>query len=166
MTQPMLVVYATKRESTHEVADAVGARLRELGHEVDVRPAAEVGTLSPYGAVVIGGALYMGRWHHDARHFLSGHRDALTHLPVAVFAMGPRTTEEADIEAVAQAARRRPRQGAAARTGLRRDLRRRDRPDQAALPVPQDGRDRRARLGRHPRWADAVAELFTARAAA
>jgi menaquinone-dependent protoporphyrinogen oxidase len=99
MTQPVLVVYATKRESTHEVADAVAATLRELGHEVDVRPAAEVGTLAPYAAVVIGGALYMGRWHHDARHFLSGHREALTRMPVAVFAMGPRTTEEADIEA-------------------------------------------------------------------
>jgi menaquinone-dependent protoporphyrinogen oxidase len=99
MTQPLLVVYATKRESTHEVADAVAATLRELGHEVDVRPAAEAGTLAPYAAVVIGGALYMGRWHHDARHFLSSHREALTRLPVAVFAMGPRTTEEADIDA-------------------------------------------------------------------
>lgn len=99
MTQPVLVVYATKRESTHEVADAVAARLRELGHEVDVRPAAEVGTLSPYGAVVIGGALYMGRWHHDARHFLSSHRDALGRLPVAVFAMGPRSLEATDVEA-------------------------------------------------------------------
>jgi menaquinone-dependent protoporphyrinogen oxidase len=98
MTQPVLVVYATKRESTHEVADAVAATLRERGHEVDVGPAAEVADLSSYGAVVIGGALYMGRWHHDARHFLSSHRDALARVPVAVFAMGPRTTAPADIE--------------------------------------------------------------------
>jgi menaquinone-dependent protoporphyrinogen oxidase len=98
MTQPVLVVYATKRESTHEVADAVADRLRELGHAVDVRPAAEAASLDPYGAVVIGGALYMGRWHHDARHFLSSHRDVLARLPVAVFAMGPRTTAPADIE--------------------------------------------------------------------
>jgi menaquinone-dependent protoporphyrinogen oxidase len=57
MSRPVLVAYATKHESTHEVADAVAARLRELGHEADVRPASEVGTLAPYGAVVIGGAL-------------------------------------------------------------------------------------------------------------
>jgi menaquinone-dependent protoporphyrinogen oxidase len=99
MTQPVLVVYATKRESTHEVAEAVAARLRELDEAVDVRPAAEVDTLSPYRAVVIGGALYMGRWHHDARKFLSTHRDALTRMPVAVFAMGPRTTDRADVDA-------------------------------------------------------------------
>jgi hypothetical protein len=61
MTRPILVAYATRRESSHEVAEAVAARLRELGHEADVRPAAEVGTLAPYGAVVIGGALLPSR---------------------------------------------------------------------------------------------------------
>ena len=98
MTRPILVAYATRRESSHEVAEAVAARLRELGHEADVRPAAEVGTLAPYGAVVIGGALYMGRWHRDARRFLTGHREALAGLAVAVFAMGPRTLEPEDVE--------------------------------------------------------------------
>ena len=97
MSQPVLVAYATKKESTHEVADALAARLRELGHEVDVRPAAEVGTLAPYGGVVVGGALYAGRWHRDARHFLATHRDELARRPVAVFAMGPATLEEAEV---------------------------------------------------------------------
>jgi menaquinone-dependent protoporphyrinogen oxidase len=98
MRKPILVAYATKRESTHEVADAVAARLRELGHEVDVRPAREIGTLEPYCAVVLGGALYAGRWHRDARHFLAGHRDELTRIPMAVFAMGPLKLEPKDVE--------------------------------------------------------------------
>ena len=98
MTKPILVVYATKRESTHEVADALASRMRRLGHEVDVRPAAEVGTLRPYGAVVVGGALYMGRWHRDARHFLTRHRNELAELPVAVFALGPLKLEPHDID--------------------------------------------------------------------
>jgi menaquinone-dependent protoporphyrinogen oxidase len=98
MSQPILVAYATKRESTHEVADAVAARLRELGHEVDVRPAAEVGTLAPYGAVVVGGALYAGRWHRDARRFLARHRDELGRVAIAVFAMGPLKLEPKDVE--------------------------------------------------------------------
>ena len=98
MTKPILVVYATKRESTHEVADALASRMRRLGHEVDVRPAAEVGTLRPYGGVVVGGALYMGRWHRDARHFLRRHRDELAELPVAVFAMGPLKLEPDDVD--------------------------------------------------------------------
>lgn len=97
MFAPILVAYATKRESTHEVADAVAARLHERGYEVDVRPAAEVGTLAPYHAVVLGGALYAGRWHRDARRFLAEHRDDLTRIPVAIFAMGPLKLEPDEI---------------------------------------------------------------------
>src|SRR5918995_3017389 len=99
MSTPVLVAYATKRESTHEVADAVAAWLRERGYEVDVRAAAEVGTLRPYSAVVVGGALYMGRWHRDAQRFLATHRDELARVPVAVFAMGPLKLEQTDIDA-------------------------------------------------------------------
>jgi menaquinone-dependent protoporphyrinogen oxidase len=98
MPQRILVAYATKRESTHEVADTVAARLCEHGLQVDVRPAAEVGTLAPYDAVVLGGALYAGRWHRDARRFLAKHRDDLAPIPVAVFAMGPLELEPKDVE--------------------------------------------------------------------
>jgi menaquinone-dependent protoporphyrinogen oxidase len=99
MPKPILIVYATKHESTHEVATAIAVRMRIRGAEVDVRPASEVGTLSPYGAVVLGGALYAGRWHRDARRFLTRHREELGQLPLAVFAMGPLEMEPADIEA-------------------------------------------------------------------
>jgi menaquinone-dependent protoporphyrinogen oxidase len=97
MSKPLLVAYATKHESTHEVADAVAVRLRERGVEAEVRPARDVATLARYGGVVIGGALYMGRWHGDARRFLSQHRDELTVLPLAVFAMGPLTVKDEDV---------------------------------------------------------------------
>jgi menaquinone-dependent protoporphyrinogen oxidase len=99
MPKPILVAYATKHESTHEVADAIAVRMRIRGAEVDVRPASEVGTLAPYGAVVLGGALYAGRWHRDARRFLARHREQLRQMPVAVFAMGPLKMEPADVEA-------------------------------------------------------------------
>jgi menaquinone-dependent protoporphyrinogen oxidase len=99
MSKPILVAYATKHESTHEVADAIAARMRTRGAIVDVRHAAEVGMLDPYEAVVLGGSLYAGRWHRDARRFLARHRGELRRLPLAVFAMGPLELEPADIEA-------------------------------------------------------------------
>jgi menaquinone-dependent protoporphyrinogen oxidase len=86
-----LVAYATKHGSTREVAEAITRVLDERGLEVEVCAAREVATLEPYDGVVLGGALYTGRWHPDARAFLKRHRGALTALPVAVFGIGPRT---------------------------------------------------------------------------
>ena len=89
MSASVLVGYATRYGSTQEVAEAVAETLRERGLGVDIQPMREVRTLEGYDAVVLGAALYMFRWHKDARRFLSRHRKALTQLPVAVFALGP-----------------------------------------------------------------------------
>jgi menaquinone-dependent protoporphyrinogen oxidase len=89
MSTSVLVGYATRYGSTQEVAEAVAATLRECGLAVDVQPLRQVRTLAGYSAVVVGAALYMFRWHKDARRFLSRHRQALTERPVAIFALGP-----------------------------------------------------------------------------
>ncbi|XRQ09233.1 flavodoxin domain-containing protein [Actinomadura welshii] len=107
----VLVAHASERGATAEIADWVGAGLRQAGVDADVRPAGEVTSLDGYGAVVVGGALYAGRWHREARHFVRRHADALTHRRVWLFSSGPldRTAEERDIApapGVAKAARR------------------------------------------------------------
>jgi menaquinone-dependent protoporphyrinogen oxidase len=89
MSKSVLVGYATRYGSTHEVADAVAATLRDCGLVVDLQPMREVRTLEGYSALVLGAPLYMFRWHKDARRFLSRHRKAITGLPVAIFALGP-----------------------------------------------------------------------------
>ena len=94
MTDPILVAYATRYGSTEEVAEQVAATLRECGHAVDLKRAREVRTVEGYGAVVLGAALYIYRWHRDARRFLSRHRQALADRPVVVFALGPVQDEE------------------------------------------------------------------------
>lgn len=95
----ILIAYGTKHGSTIEVAEAIGAALRDSGHGVDVAAAADVRALDGYRAVVLGGALYMGRLHQDAAGFLKRHRRALEELPLAVFAMGPKTMAKADVAA-------------------------------------------------------------------
>jgi menaquinone-dependent protoporphyrinogen oxidase len=97
MTDPVLVAYATKAGSTREVAGVVARTLREHGLEADLRSADEVGTLAPYGAVVLGTALYAGRVHRDAQRFLRSHRAQLAVRPFAVFAMGPKTLADDDV---------------------------------------------------------------------
>ena len=95
----ILVAHASRHGSTSEVAEAVAATLRSRGLAVDVMPAGEVGVLRQYAGVVLGGALYTGRLHKDARRFLIRHRDALAGRALAVFALGPRTLEPADVAA-------------------------------------------------------------------
>jgi len=97
MKDAILVAYATKHGSTCEVAEAVARTLAEEGLVVEVEPAATVGDLSGYRGVVLGSSLYMGRAHPDARGFLKRHRAALSLVPLAVFGMGPLTTEDKDV---------------------------------------------------------------------
>lgn len=97
MTKPVLVAYATKHGSTEQVAAAVATRLRAAGLDVDLRHASTVRTLEPYRGVVLGAPIYTGRWHRDAVAFLKRHRNELTQIPVAVFALGPRSLDPADI---------------------------------------------------------------------
>jgi len=94
MATTVLVAYATKYGSTQEVAEAIAAALHEHGLEVEVRPAREVHSLQGYDSVVLGAALYMGRWHADARHFLKRYHSVLSSLPVAIFALGPLDANE------------------------------------------------------------------------
>jgi menaquinone-dependent protoporphyrinogen oxidase len=89
MAGSILIVYATRYGSTQEVAEAVGARLREQGIVAEVRRAREVRSLDDFSAVVLGAPLYIGSLLREARKFLNRHRPVLSRVPVAVFALGP-----------------------------------------------------------------------------
>ena len=96
MSGTILVAYATKRGSTREVAQAMAETLQEHGLDVETLPAARVDDVSPYAGVIVGGALYMGRWHPDAVEFVEQHCHALSAKPLAVYGIGPRTMDEKD----------------------------------------------------------------------
>lgn len=85
----VLVAYASKYGSNREIAEAIAARLRELGVDADVRAAGDVRGLDGYSAVVLGVALYFFRWLGEAHKFVRRNRSGLTSLPVAVFGSGP-----------------------------------------------------------------------------
>ena len=106
MTMHVLVAYATKSGSTGEIAAAIGATLRDTGLDVDVRNARDVQTLAPYGAVVLGSALYSAHWQRDANRFVKRHLAELQRRPVWLFSSGPldHSAEFADIPLTAHVA--------------------------------------------------------------
>jgi len=85
----ILVTYGSKMGGTESIAETVGDALRELGMDVDVLTPGEVVSVGDYDAVVVGGALYAGRWHRAARRFVKHHRRALRQRPVWLFSSGP-----------------------------------------------------------------------------
>ncbi len=94
-TRSILLAYATRYGSTQEAAETIAATLRQAGLTVDVQPMQEVKLLDNYDAVVLGAAIYNGRWHPDAHLFLSQHQETLRQRPVAIFALGPLTRDAA-----------------------------------------------------------------------
>lgn len=84
MKKKVLVAYTTNAGSTGEVAEAIGETLGEDGAQVDVRRIKDVGDISAYDAVLVGGPMIMG-WHKEAVKFLEKHQPALSQMPVAYF---------------------------------------------------------------------------------
>lgn len=87
--EPVLVAYGSKRGGTAEIAQWIGNSLQAAHIPAEVRPAREVHSLSGFSAVVLGGALYSGRWHRDARRFARKFTRQLRERPVWLFASGP-----------------------------------------------------------------------------
>lgn len=89
MDRRVLVAYASKHGSTAEIAKRIGEVLRKAGLLADVMPAERATNLVHYGAVVLGSAVYIGRWRKEATKFLEENVDALAKREVWLFSSGP-----------------------------------------------------------------------------
>ncbi|MEU7905699.1 flavodoxin domain-containing protein [Actinoplanes sp. NPDC049118] len=87
----ILVSAASRHGSTAEAATRIAGSLRAglpADVVVDELPAAEVGDPTPYDAVVLGSAVYLGRWLEDARR-LAERIAVQPPRPVWLFSVGP-----------------------------------------------------------------------------
>jgi menaquinone-dependent protoporphyrinogen oxidase len=87
----VLVTAASKHGATHEIADALargigsaGAGLTAVSVPVERRP-----DPAGFDAVVLGSAVYAGRWREEARDWAGRHAATLRERPVWLFSSGP-----------------------------------------------------------------------------
>ncbi|MFF7794479.1 flavodoxin domain-containing protein [Streptomyces sp. NPDC007991] len=89
MPSRVLVAYGTTNGSTAQIAEAIADVLRRQGLTAEAMPARAVASVQSYDAVVVGGGLYAGRWHKDARRFVRRHARELARRPLWLFSSGP-----------------------------------------------------------------------------
>jgi menaquinone-dependent protoporphyrinogen oxidase len=80
-----LVTYASKYGSTGGVADAIGKELCTKDVAADTVLMKNAGNISSYQGVVIGSAIYMGKWMPEAVDFVEKNRDILRQVKVDPF---------------------------------------------------------------------------------
>ncbi|HEY5685688.1 MAG TPA: flavodoxin domain-containing protein [Acidimicrobiia bacterium] len=85
----VLVTAGSKHGATTEMARMIGEVLAGEGADVDLAEPGQVGSIEEYDAVVIGSAVYMGRWLETSREFVDRCADALAARQVWLFSSGP-----------------------------------------------------------------------------
>ncbi len=92
-SSPVLVAVASRHGATREIADAIGAALAKAGLTAEVRDLDEIAEPSGFRAVLLGSAIYMGRWVKEARSFAEDHKSVLSSVPLWLFSSGPLDNE-------------------------------------------------------------------------
>jgi menaquinone-dependent protoporphyrinogen oxidase len=85
----ILVTAASKHSATQGIAEAIGSELVVRGVEVAVMPVQDIGPMVGYDAVVLGSAVYMGKWMKPAKEFVARESARLAAIPVWLFSSGP-----------------------------------------------------------------------------
>lgn len=84
----VLVAVASRHGGTREIGSVIAEALTAAGHEVDELDPADVALIDSYDAVVLGSAVYNGRWLPEARELAERAATPLSRRPVWLFSSG------------------------------------------------------------------------------
>ena len=91
----VLVAAASKHGATQQVAEAIGEELTAREFDVTVAHLEDVTSITEYDAVIVGSAIYFGKWMKPARQFVTRHTAELATRPVWLYSSGPVPRPEA-----------------------------------------------------------------------
>jgi menaquinone-dependent protoporphyrinogen oxidase len=85
----VLVAAASRYGGTAGIAEAIGRRLEDDRLDVDVLSLDEVEDVAGYDALVLGSAVYAGRWMRPARRFVDENAAGIVSKETWLFSSGP-----------------------------------------------------------------------------
>lgn len=85
----VLVTAASRHGATAELAAVIAEQLAALGVSSDLQAPEDVAEVTGYDAVVLGSAVYAGRWLGSAKELVRRCGDQLSERPVWLFSSGP-----------------------------------------------------------------------------
>jgi menaquinone-dependent protoporphyrinogen oxidase len=85
----VLVSAASRHGSTTELAETIAQTLRDHGVEAIVRDPSDVGSIDEFDAVVLGSAVYAGRWLPPIKSLIDREAVRIRARPVWLFSSGP-----------------------------------------------------------------------------
>lgn len=86
----ILILYATSHGHTGKVAERLAGQLRLRGYPVDLRQVGRLErdfSLERYGAVLVGGSVYAGKFQRSLRRFVAANKAQLERMPAAFFSV-------------------------------------------------------------------------------
>jgi menaquinone-dependent protoporphyrinogen oxidase len=106
MKPEVLIAYCTRSGSTAEVAQAIGRTINDAGLSAQVKPIADVESISPRTAVVLGTALYVGHFPKEFHRFVERFEAELAKVQPWIFVLGPTEKERKQFAAAEEQARK------------------------------------------------------------
>jgi len=85
----VLIAVASKYGATRDIADEIAGVLQQKGIDTDTQACDAVVDVDGFDAVIVGSAVYAGRWRPEAMTFVSDHAAQLESIPVWLFSSGP-----------------------------------------------------------------------------
>ncbi len=85
----VLIAVASKYGATRDIADEIAGVLEQKGMETTTQACDAATDVDGFDAVIVGSAVYAGRWRPEAMAFVSDHAAQLESIPVWLFSSGP-----------------------------------------------------------------------------